>query len=495
MKPLKYNEWLKLNESSNGQLSKEDLTPITVKGQTSGEHALNSTAAAAYEKMVAAAKKEGVEWGITDSYRTYDVQNRIFDWDFFKRTNKKRKKGTSGTPVAYPGTSNHGWGSAVDLKVKYGDAAHTWLTQNASKFGFSNPFKNPKTEPWHWEHVESAKSMKSGAPSTPIEPTMGDDSTKTDTDSSPIVNSLGDQTIRGNTPGERILNNQIIVNWLFRMLPEIATTVTPQQLDQTFNDKPEHFKWFKEKFGLDDDGQPVGSPKLTSSTEDKNNASDAIMAGNKIKSKYTGKAAENIDLLISELNKQGVTNKYTIVGILSTIGKESGFIPKNEIPYTNTPNSRIRKIFGSRVKGLTEDQLTALKKDPTKFWDRVYGSDDPTGRSQKLGNSQPGDGAKYLGRGFNGITFKSGYEKYGKIVGLDLVSNPDQLNDPIIAAKAAVAYFLNGLKAKGVDPNSFTNKRDAIKTFVQLNAGGGVNIEGSETLAKAEEVSNKFDIT
>ena len=146
-----------INEIQNGKLS--NLTPI----QGGAGHKLNPEAAAAYDKMVAAAKEDGVTWSITDSYRPYEVQNKIFDWNFFKKTGKKRKLGTGGTPVAYPGTSNHGWGAAVDLGAKYGDKAHTWLTKNASKFGFSNPFSNPRTEPWHWEHVASAKKMKSGA--------------------------------------------------------------------------------------------------------------------------------------------------------------------------------------------------------------------------------------------------------------------------------------------------------------------------------------------
>jgi hypothetical protein len=132
-----------------------------------GSHKLNPAAAKDYLRMVESAKRDGVSWGITDSFRPLKTQCNIFDWDHFIKNNKKRKKGTSGTPVAFPGNSNHGWGSAVDLKVKYGDKAHTWLTENASKFGFSNPFKNPRTEPWHWEHVESAKSLKSGL--TPIE--------------------------------------------------------------------------------------------------------------------------------------------------------------------------------------------------------------------------------------------------------------------------------------------------------------------------------------
>ena len=150
----------------NGKLS--NLTPI----QGGAGHKLNPEAAAAYDKMVAAAKEDGVTWSITDSYRPYEIQNKIFDWDYYKKTKKKRKVGTAGTPVAYPGTSNHGWGAAVDLGAKYGDKAHTWLTKNASKFGFSNPFSNPRTEPWHWEHVASAKRMKSGA--EPIDPEKED---------------------------------------------------------------------------------------------------------------------------------------------------------------------------------------------------------------------------------------------------------------------------------------------------------------------------------
>lgn len=149
-----------ISEATNGKLA--SLTPIS----TGSGHKLNSEAAAAYEKMVAAAKTDGVEWGITDSYRSLEGQNKIFDWEHYKQTKKKRKLGTASTPAAYPGTSNHGWGAAVDLKVTYGDKAHTWLMNNASKFGFSNPFKSPRTEPWHWEHVTSAKNLGSGTSSS-----------------------------------------------------------------------------------------------------------------------------------------------------------------------------------------------------------------------------------------------------------------------------------------------------------------------------------------
>ena len=139
-----------------------------------GGHKLNPDAAKAYIEMIKAAEKDGVKWGITDSYRPLSIQCKILDWDHFSSTGKKRKKGTGGVPVAFPGNSNNGWGSALDLKVKKGDNAYNWLVCNSRKFGYSNPFikynsddceqlkQQSPVEPWHWEHLESSKRLKSG---------------------------------------------------------------------------------------------------------------------------------------------------------------------------------------------------------------------------------------------------------------------------------------------------------------------------------------------
>ena len=211
--------------------------------------------------------------------------------------------------------------------------------------------------------------------------------------------------------------------------------------------------------------------------------------------------------IIKYLNKYGIVNPFVQKAILSVIGKESGFkINRDEVSYRNTDNKRIRKIFGKRVSGLSEEQLSALKKDDKKFWDRVYGPDDPTGSSQKYGNTQPGDGSKYLGRGFNGITFKSNYKKYSDMLkangrSVDLVNNPKLLYDPEIAAEVNALYFLDGLssgssrkKYGNKDVNDFKDLKTAIKAAVNANAGWGKNIEGSEDLRKAESNASKIDI-
>ena len=150
----------------SSQLSSIDVLP----GEESEGHKLNHDAAAAYNQMVAAAKKDGITWGITDSYRTLSTQVRLA---------KKKGLYSRGGLAAKPGTSNHGWGSAVDLDFSKGSgrAAKKWLKDNAARFGFSTI----KREPWHWEHKSSTRNAKSGdtTPNPDMETDTGDSSNDT----------------------------------------------------------------------------------------------------------------------------------------------------------------------------------------------------------------------------------------------------------------------------------------------------------------------------
>jgi hypothetical protein len=70
------------------------------------------------------------------------------------------------------------------------------------------------------------------------------------------------------------------------------------------------------------------------------------------------------------------------------------------------------------------------------------------GNRADLGNTSPGDGYKYRGRGFIQLTGKDAYQKVGKLIGIDLVNNPDLANEPSVAAKIVPAFYLayKGLK-------------------------------------------------
>ena len=58
-----------------------------------------------------------------------------------------------------------------------------------------------------------------------------------------------------------------------------------------------------------------------------------------------------------------------------------------------------------------------------------------------LGNSQPGDGKKFMGRGYIQITGRGNYARYGKKIGVDLEKYPELAEKPDNAAKLAIEYW------------------------------------------------------
>ncbi len=89
---------------------------------------------------------------LVDAYRTLAVQRRL----------KYTKPGLAATP----GTSNHGWGLAIDLcgQETHNRAVMSWLAENGPTFGWANPpWAKPggsgAYEPWHWEYVPGTVAM------------------------------------------------------------------------------------------------------------------------------------------------------------------------------------------------------------------------------------------------------------------------------------------------------------------------------------------------
>lgn len=131
-------------------------------------------------------------------------------------------------------------------------------------------------------------------------------------------------------------------------------------------------------------------------------------------------------------------NKYIRAGILAVVSKESAYKNFKETSYAGTSNARIRQIFGSRVSGMSDAELNALKANYNRFYDVIYGGE--FGR-RNLGNTEPGDGSRYVGRGYNGVTGRANYKSIGEKIGVDLISNPELLENPKIAALACAEYF------------------------------------------------------
>jgi hypothetical protein len=149
---------------------------------------------------------------------------------------------------------------------------------------------------------------------------------------------------------------------------------------------------------------------------------------------------------------------------MANVEKESNFNPRSEeVPKPE----KIFSMFGGPEVGQTkdgrplnksgnvirfptmEDAKAIVSAGPEAYFNKVYGG--------RMGNTSPGDGYKYRGRGFIQITGKDMYNRVGKMIGEDLVSNPDSANKPEIAAKIIPAFFQLKLKEKNLNVEAYDN--------------------------------------
>ena len=96
-----------------------------------------------------------------------------------------------------------------------------------------------------------------------------------------------------------------------------------------------------------------------------------------------------------------------------------------------------------------------------------------------LGNTQPGDGAKFRGRGFIQITGRDVYTNGGAYIGVDLVNEPERAAFPSNAGKLAF-WFYNVYK--GQDLNQYADGTFYSFTRLTQIINGGINGLSDRTL-------------
>jgi predicted chitinase len=203
---------------------------------------------------------------------------------------------------------------------------------------------------------------------------------------------------------------------------------------------------------------------------------------------------EGIRAVEKAMDRAGFDNPFLRVAVLSTVAKESGFVPKGEYSYKNTSNSRLKSLFSS-LRDLSDTQLTALKKDDVAFYNKIYGG--------RYGNKDYGDAYKYRGRGFNQLTFRKSYEKYAKLSGHPIDKNPELLNRTDVASDVLVAFMENRFDSipkndsrfPVTDKNAFTDQATATRTVVNANHGWRRDVRQShpKTLENAVKYSAIFN--
>jgi predicted chitinase len=122
---------------------------------------------------------------------------------------------------------------------------------------------------------------------------------------------------------------------------------------------------------------------------------------------------------------------------------------------------------------------------------------------QDLGNTEPGDGKRYKGRGPIQLTGRANYQRYGDLLGLDLVNNPTIAATPQVGFRIAGQYWklngLNELADQGLQIVTIRRKgqNEQVSAFdaITFRINGGFNGRDDRTkyYNRAKQVLNKDD--
>jgi len=168
-------------------------------------------------------------------------------------------------------------------------------------------------------------------------------------------------------------------------------------------------------------------------------------------------------------SKKNIKDPMRAAAFVATVEAESGtglveaghtlasairtFVTNNPDMHVDRDKNKPLTAKGERRK----QKLEALGSDASgdDIFDFIYGTDtDAIG--SKLGNTQAGDGSTFKGRGLIQLSGRENYQKVGDILGLDLVSSPELVNDSKHAVAIAMAYLTLPNK------NFFLNKMNPV---------------------------------
>lgn len=151
-----------------------------------------------------------------------------------------------------------------------------------------------------------------------------------------------------------------------------------------------------------------------------------------------------------------------LLQILPSAGARAGVF----VPVLNTAMQRYQIVGTKRVAafiaqiGHESGQLRYVREiwGPTPAQSRYEGRAD-------LGNTVAGDGFKYRGRGLIQVTGRANYAACGEALGVDLVDQPELLEQPQYACLSAAWFWAT----KGL--NTLADAGDFAKITRRINGG------------------------
>lgn len=143
---------------------------------------------------------------------------------------------------------------------------------------------------------------------------------------------------------------------------------------------------------------------------------------------------------------------------LAQVGHESGGF-KRLVENLNYDAAGLARVWPGRFSSGTGPNELAreIARDPEKIANAAYGL--------RMGNNAQGDGWTYRGRGLIQLTGKANYQSAGSALELNLVTTPELVADPKVAALTAAWFWQkNGL-------NQLADSGDTRAVTRRINGG------------------------
>lgn len=176
-------------------------------------------------------------------------------------------------------------------------------------------------------------------------------------------------------------------------------------------------------------------------------------------------------ILDRECKAFGITTPRRVAHFLGQISHESaGF--KHVEENLNYSALRLCQVWPSRFPNAAA--AASCARNPEALANNVYGG--------RMGNTKPGDGWLFRGRGYIQLTGRENYTKFAKITGLDLVNNPDLAAQPGAAVRIAAAYWAD----RGC--NELADKDDISTITRKINGGQNGMIDRRLQVERAKKI-------
>ncbi len=146
---------------------------------------------------------------------------------------------------------------------------------------------------------------------------------------------------------------------------------------------------------------------------------------------------ENSALLLKTAIDSGITGPAELANIMGNAAVETGNFSRMYEDHRYSSAERLISQVRSAPRRFSMEEIESAvaSRDPERIFTVMYEN------RRDLGNTEPGDGFKYRGRGFFQYTGRANYTEFGEKFDVDLAGNPDLAANPEMAARLAIAYW------------------------------------------------------